>query len=220
MRAPTGAESYARGHLPGAVHVDYATDLHDPATPYAARVAPPERFAQVVGALGIDNETTVVAYDEGDVPYAARIVWMFRYYGHDRVRVMAGGYRAWTAAGMPVTQAVPAYAARTFYPARRTEFTRDAGRSLLRRHRGKRCATAGNAARQNLRAARPRHRKRSPPFRQSLTGRRARRPRGACREADGTRRFPRARSAQAYDRLMRQRRFGIGSVSCAARGRI
>ena len=116
LRAPTGAELYARGHLPGAVPIDYATDLHDPATPYAARVAPPERFAQVVGALGIDNETTVVAYDEGDVPYAARIVWMFRYYGHDRVRVMAGGYRAWTAAGLPVTQAVSEYAARTFTP--------------------------------------------------------------------------------------------------------
>ncbi|MDQ2858663.1 MAG: sulfurtransferase [Candidatus Eremiobacteraeota bacterium] len=127
LDAPTGAELYALGHLPGAVHIDYATDLHDPATPYAARVAPPERFAQVVGALGIGDETTIVAYDEGEVPYAARIVWMFRYYGHDRVSVMAGGYRAWTAAGLPLTSDVPSYPAQIFTPhvAYRLRATRD-----------------------------------------------------------------------------------------------
>ena len=114
--APEGAELYAAGHVPGAVHLDYATDLADPATPYATRVAPPERFAEVAGAAGIGNATTVVAYDEGDVPYAARMLWMFRYYGHDGVAIVAGGYRAWLAAGYATQRDVPRYARATFVP--------------------------------------------------------------------------------------------------------
>jgi thiosulfate/3-mercaptopyruvate sulfurtransferase len=107
--AVSGADQYAAGHIPGAVHLDYADHLADPATPYAARVASPERFAQVAGACGIGDGTTVVAYDDGDVPYAARILWMFRYYGHDDAYVLAGGFPAWRAAGFPVTTEVPAY---------------------------------------------------------------------------------------------------------------
>jgi thiosulfate/3-mercaptopyruvate sulfurtransferase len=114
--APSGATQYAAGHLPGAVHLDYADDLADPATPYAARVAPPELFARVVAQHGIGDATTVIAYDDGDVPYAARLVWMFRYYGHDDVHVMAGGFKAWRAANLPVDTAVPQYPAATFTP--------------------------------------------------------------------------------------------------------
>lgn len=105
---PSGRERYAAEHLPGAVFLDYAEDLHDPATPYAARVAPPERFAEVMGAHGIGDGTTVVAYDDGDVPYAARMVWMLRFYGHDDAHILAGGIAAWRAAGYPTTTAVPA----------------------------------------------------------------------------------------------------------------
>jgi thiosulfate/3-mercaptopyruvate sulfurtransferase len=106
---PEGREQYAGGHIPGAIHLDYAEDLHDLATPWAARVAPPERFAGVMSASGIGDGTLVIAYDEGNVPYAARLVWMLRYYGHDDVAVLAGGLRDWTAAGLPLTTDVPRY---------------------------------------------------------------------------------------------------------------
>ena len=99
---PSGREQYAAGHIPGAVHLDYADDLSDPATPYAARVAPPDRFARVMGEHGIGDDAIVVAYDAGTIPFAARLVWMLRYYGHDEAYVLAGGYPAWTAAGHPV----------------------------------------------------------------------------------------------------------------------
>jgi thiosulfate/3-mercaptopyruvate sulfurtransferase len=112
----TGAELYADGHIPGAVHIDYADHLADPATPWAARVAPAERFAHAVGAFGIGDDTTVVAYDDGDIPYAARMLWMFRYYGHDAVLVLAGGIGAWRAAGYPVTTEVPSFPPATFTP--------------------------------------------------------------------------------------------------------
>jgi thiosulfate/3-mercaptopyruvate sulfurtransferase len=92
--ARSGAEQYALGHIPGAVGLDYAHELADPATPYATRVAPPELFARVLGERGIGDGTTIVAYDDGDVPYAARMLWMCRYYGHDEILIMAGGLKA------------------------------------------------------------------------------------------------------------------------------
>jgi thiosulfate/3-mercaptopyruvate sulfurtransferase len=105
----SGREQYAAGHLPGAIHLDYAEDLHDLATPYAARVAPPDRFAAVMSASGIGDGTLVVAYDEGNVPYGARLVWMLRYYGHDDAAILAGGLAALTAAGHALTADVPAF---------------------------------------------------------------------------------------------------------------
>ena len=122
VQMPSGREQYAAGHIPGAVHLDYADDLSDPATPYAARVAPPELFARVMTEHGIDDNSIVVAYDAGTIPFAARIVWMLRYYGHDDAVVLAGGLPAWTAAGyelatatneMPTPNAKPAFTPRT-----------------------------------------------------------------------------------------------------------
>jgi thiosulfate/3-mercaptopyruvate sulfurtransferase len=124
---PSGREQYAAGHIPGAVHLDYAEDLSDPATPYAARVAPPELFARVMGEHGIGDDTIVLAYDAGTIPFAARIVWMLRYYGHDEAYVLAGGYPAWVAAGYPVQTDAPAVTPATFTPRARPELraTRD-----------------------------------------------------------------------------------------------
>jgi thiosulfate/3-mercaptopyruvate sulfurtransferase len=119
LAAPTGAELYAAGHLPGAIGLDYADHLADPATPYATRVAPPARFAQALGERGIGDGDTIVAYDGGDVPYAARFVWMCRYYGHDDVAIMAGGFKAWSDAGLPITTAVTEREPATFTPRER-----------------------------------------------------------------------------------------------------
>ena len=113
---PDGREQYAGGHIPGAVHLDYADDLADPATPYATRVAPPERFAAVMSANGIGDGTLVIAYDEGTVPYAARMLWMLRYYGHDDVAILAGGITAWTAAGHALSTETPSFPRAAFTP--------------------------------------------------------------------------------------------------------
>lgn len=113
---PSGKEQFAQGHLPGAVHLDYGEDLHDAATPYATRVAPGEAFAQVLGAHGIGDESLVVAYDAGTVPFAARMVWMLRYYGHDEAYVLAGGVPAWTAAGRSLSTAAADVVPATFTP--------------------------------------------------------------------------------------------------------
>jgi len=118
---PSGREQFAAGHIPGAVHLDYADDLSDPATPYAARVAPPDAFARVMGAHGIGDEGIVVAYDAGTIPFAARIVWMLRYYGHDEAYVLAGGLPGWTAAGHALATDTPVMVPATFTPRPRPE---------------------------------------------------------------------------------------------------
>jgi thiosulfate/3-mercaptopyruvate sulfurtransferase len=112
---PSGREQYATGHLPGAVHLDYADDLRDPATPYATRVAPSELFAQVMGAHGIGDDSVVIAYDAGTIPFAARLVWMLRYYGHAEAYVLAGGIGAWKAAGQPLSTSEPKIVPATFH---------------------------------------------------------------------------------------------------------
>jgi thiosulfate/3-mercaptopyruvate sulfurtransferase len=112
---PSGREQYAGGHLPGAVHLDYGDDLSDPATPYATRVSPPQSFAHVLGAHGIGDDAVVIAYDAGTIPFAARLVWMLRYYGHAEAFVLAGGIEAWKAAGMPLATDTPALVPATFH---------------------------------------------------------------------------------------------------------
>lgn len=116
-----GREQYIYGHIPGAVHLDYADQLQDPYTPYATRVAPLERFAQELGKVGIKNEMTVVAYDAGDVPYAARVVWMFRYYGHENSAILLGGIDAWLEAGHPREGEIPARRMCRYTPKERPE---------------------------------------------------------------------------------------------------
>jgi thiosulfate/3-mercaptopyruvate sulfurtransferase len=118
---PSGREQYFKGHIPGAVHLDYAEDLHDLATPYATRVAPPDRFAKVIGGAGIGDATRVIAYDEGNVPYAARLVWMLRYYGHDDAAILAGGLKDWIAGGHPIATEVPQPIPQRFTPRVRPE---------------------------------------------------------------------------------------------------
>ncbi len=116
VQMPSGREQYAAGHIPGAVHLDYADDLSDPATPYATRVAPAAHFAATLGAHGIGDGAIVVAYDAGTIPFAARIVWMLRYYGHDDAFVLAGGLPAWSAAGHALSTDAPAVTSATFTP--------------------------------------------------------------------------------------------------------
>jgi thiosulfate/3-mercaptopyruvate sulfurtransferase len=116
VAAETGEEQYAAGHLPGAIQLDYADQLADPATPHATRVAPPETFARVLAERGIGDAARIVAYDAGNTPYAARFLWMVRYYGHDDVRVLAGGLPAWVASGGELTTDVPSFPAQTFTP--------------------------------------------------------------------------------------------------------
>jgi thiosulfate/3-mercaptopyruvate sulfurtransferase len=88
---------YEAGHLPGAVYLDWTTDLVDEDDPVPAQVAGPEKIARVLSDAGIGDEHLVVAYDDhGSSQFATRLWWVLRYYGHDRCRVLNGGWSRWT----------------------------------------------------------------------------------------------------------------------------
>lgn len=93
--------------VPGAVDFDI-DDIADPQAPLAHTIPSAELFAEKVGKLGVGNDDTVVVYDRAGLYMAAsRAWWMFRLFGHDRVRVLNGGLPAWVAAGYPVKEKSP-----------------------------------------------------------------------------------------------------------------
>jgi thiosulfate/3-mercaptopyruvate sulfurtransferase len=97
-------DDYRAGHIPGAVFVGMVKDLSDPSHAVPDMLAPPEQFAAAMGRLGIDNDTWVIAYDNMGLPLAsARFWWALSYYGHDRVRVLDGGFKDWKAEGRAVS---------------------------------------------------------------------------------------------------------------------
>jgi thiosulfate/3-mercaptopyruvate sulfurtransferase len=102
--ARNGRQSYLAGHIPGAVFLDVDSDL---AAPGGARGGPlgrhpwpsAEQVARVMGKAGIDDGVDLVAYDDLSGSIAARVWFLLRAYGHDRVGVLDGGIPKWIAEG-------------------------------------------------------------------------------------------------------------------------
>ncbi len=94
---------YAKGHIPGAVFLDWATDIVDPDHPIAFTLASPDRFREAMERYGIGDESTVVAYSDefGSGPH--RLWWASRLYGRDQVSVLDGGLEKWVAEGRPLS---------------------------------------------------------------------------------------------------------------------
>jgi thiosulfate/3-mercaptopyruvate sulfurtransferase len=93
----SGRDAYDAGHIPGAVFVDLDTALTrhaDPAEAGRHPLATPEDFAAAMGALGIGDDDTVIAYDDAGGVIAARLVWMLRATGHEAA-LLDGGLQAW-----------------------------------------------------------------------------------------------------------------------------
>ncbi len=111
-------EDYRAGHIPGARFVDL-NDISDPDSPYVNMLPSAEIFARVAGSLGIGAQTEVIVYDAGYV--SARLWWMFRTFGHDRVKILNGGWRKWLAEGRPVETGDFAAATPRDFPARLIE---------------------------------------------------------------------------------------------------
>lgn len=95
----SGAAEFFAGHIPGAHYFDLDA-VSDKASPYVNMLPSPEQFAVAARALGVSAETMVVIYDSTYV--SARIWWMFRLFGHEKARILNGGFRRWKAEGRPV----------------------------------------------------------------------------------------------------------------------
>ena len=90
--------------IPGALEFDI-DDIADPGAPLAHTVPSADVFAAKMGALGINNDDLVVVYDRSGIAMsAARAWWMFRLYGHDRVKILNGGLPAWIREGYSLAE--------------------------------------------------------------------------------------------------------------------
>jgi len=95
---------YETGHIPGAVKIDWHTDLNDPVVrDYVSG----ERFAELLGSKGIARDTTVVVYGDKNNWWAAYALWVFTLFGHEDVRLLDGGRDKWIAEGRELTREVP-----------------------------------------------------------------------------------------------------------------
>ncbi|MDP3209550.1 MAG: sulfurtransferase, partial [Rhodoglobus sp.] len=98
---------YETGHIPGAVKVDWHTDLNDPVERDYIDGA---RFAALMGSKGISRDTTVVIYGDKNNWWAAYALWVFTLFGHEDVRLLDGGRVKWEADGRPYTTDIPTLA--------------------------------------------------------------------------------------------------------------
>jgi thiosulfate/3-mercaptopyruvate sulfurtransferase len=96
---------YETGHIPGAVKIDWHTDLNDPVErDYIAG----GQFAKLVGSKGISRDSTVVIYGDKNNWWAAYALWVFTLFGHEDVRLLDGGRAKWEAEGRDFTTDAPA----------------------------------------------------------------------------------------------------------------
>lgn len=102
----TDRTGYEEGHVPNAVFVDWQVDIVEPGSP-SNDVASPDRFAALMGELGISNETRVVIYDNAASMFACRLRWCLRYYGHADVFILDGGWEKWRAEKRPISAEIP-----------------------------------------------------------------------------------------------------------------
>ena len=103
---------YETGHIPGAVKVDWHTELNDPVVRDYLDGA---GFAELLSRKGISRDDTIVIYGDKNNWWAAYALWVFSLFGHEDVRLLDGGRDRWIAEGRPITTDAPAVAP-TEYP--------------------------------------------------------------------------------------------------------
>ncbi len=120
----TGAEEYAKGHIPGARFFDI-DDISDHRSSLPHMVPPVEKFLSRVRKLGVGDGHTIIVYDAKGLFSAARVWWMFRYFGHANVAVMDGGLPKWRAEGRDITTTPPIIKDRHMYATPTPDMLRD-----------------------------------------------------------------------------------------------
>ena len=125
FRAVSGQASYEGGHIPTAGFADLTGDLCDRDSPHDYALPTPEQFSEIMGALGVGDDSRVVLYDASGSAWAARVWWMLRWVGFDRAALLDGGLGAWTAEGRPLSTEAPDRPAKKLTPVPRWELIAD-----------------------------------------------------------------------------------------------
>ncbi len=93
--------AYDGGHLPGAVKLDWKTELQDQVRRDFVSKA---QFEALLSAKGIGNDDTVVLYGGNNNWFAAYAYWYFKLYGHDTVKLLDGGRKKWELDGRELSK--------------------------------------------------------------------------------------------------------------------
>ncbi|PDX95424.1 sulfurtransferase [Bacillus thuringiensis] len=111
-----GRKKYEEEHIPHALYFDLNLDLSSPIAEHGGRHPLPsiEEFADKLLEVGIDEHTTVIAYDSQAGANAARLWWLCNYVGHEKVYILDGGFPVWKENGLPTTTEIPVVIRKTF----------------------------------------------------------------------------------------------------------
>jgi thiosulfate/3-mercaptopyruvate sulfurtransferase len=110
-------DEYEQSHIPGAVYIDWTRDIVNLDDTIKAQIATAEQFAQMMSRIGIGDQHLIVAYDAHPASqFATRLWWALKYYGHDKVVVLNGGFPKWKRENLPLTATIPIYPHATFTP--------------------------------------------------------------------------------------------------------
>jgi thiosulfate/3-mercaptopyruvate sulfurtransferase len=122
---------YDQGHIPGAIKIDWVSDLNDPVVrDYLDRA----RFEQLLASRGISNDTTVVFYGDKNNWWATYAFWVFKLFGHKDARILNGGRAKWIAENRELAKDVPSYPAGSYTAPERDDATIRAFRDQVREH--------------------------------------------------------------------------------------
>ena len=112
-----GKDEYDKGHIPGAVHLNWSDELSEKERPLAFKVASAQRVARVMEAIGVGDDTLLVGYDDEGGHFVSRVWLVLSAYGRgDRVRILEGGLTRWVAEGRPLSTDPAASRRATFTP--------------------------------------------------------------------------------------------------------
>lgn len=93
--------AFEQGHIPGAVALNWFSDLEEP---LRRDIVGKARLEALLGKAGISNETTVILYGDNNNWFAAYAYWLLKHYGHQDARIMNGGRKKWIDEGRPLTK--------------------------------------------------------------------------------------------------------------------
>ena len=93
-----GRQEYQNCHIKNAQFFDI-DEIADTACDLPHMMPNEAKFAQIIGQMGINNESAIVVYDSAGIFSAPRVWWMFRHMGHENVAVLDGGLKKWIAEG-------------------------------------------------------------------------------------------------------------------------
>jgi len=104
-----GEKDYQQDHIPGAFYLDLEKDLSSEVRAHGGRHPLPNRetFIKKLEEIGVNETKHVIAYDDQDGPFAARLWWLLKYLGHPKVSVLNGNYSGWKALGYATSKELP-----------------------------------------------------------------------------------------------------------------